>query len=72
MMHARSGKLRALAVTSPQPSRLTPGLPTETAFLGLDGLLYQRFERSIARLKADGGVDWLLLGEIATLAAPHA
>ncbi len=52
--------------------RLTPGLPTETAFLGLDGLLYQRFERSIARLKVDGGVDWLLLGEIATLAAPHA
>jgi tripartite-type tricarboxylate transporter receptor subunit TctC len=29
--HAKSGKLRALAVTSAQPSTLAPGLPTVTA-----------------------------------------
>ncbi len=50
--------------------RLTPGLPAAAAFIGTDGCLYQRFERSVARLKADGGVDWLLLGEIAALVAP--
>jgi hypothetical protein len=50
--------------------RLTPGLPTAAAFIGTDGCLYQRFERSVARLKADGGVDWLLLHEIAALIAP--
>ena len=50
--------------------RLTPGLPTAAAFIGTDGCLYQRFERTVARLKADGGVDWLLLGEIAALVAP--
>jgi len=52
--------------------RLTPGLPTAPAFLGKDGMLYQAFERSVARLKADGGVDWLLLNEIATLITPVA
>ncbi|MDQ2998832.1 MAG: hypothetical protein M3R61_17510, partial [Chloroflexota bacterium] len=51
---------------------LTPGLPTTAGYIGADGLLYQRFERSVARIRTDGGVDWLLLGEIATLAAPHA
>ena len=34
--HAKSGKLRALAVTSAQPSALTPGLPTVAAS-GLPG-----------------------------------
>ncbi|MDQ2996455.1 MAG: hypothetical protein M3R61_05285 [Chloroflexota bacterium] len=53
-------------------ARLTPGLPTAPAFLGKDGMLYQAFERSVARLKADGGVDWLLLNEIAALNAPMA
>lgn len=52
--------------------KLTPGLPTTAGYIGADGLLYQRFERSVARIRTDGGVDWLLLGEIATLAAPHA
>jgi tripartite-type tricarboxylate transporter receptor subunit TctC len=33
MPHARSGKLRALAVTSPDPSALAPGLPTVAASL---------------------------------------
>jgi len=55
-----------------QKDRLTPGLPTATAVLGKDGMLYQKFERSVARLKADGGVDWLLLNEIATLITPNA
>jgi N-acetylmuramoyl-L-alanine amidase len=50
--------------------KLTPGLPTHAAAVGTDGLLYQRFERSIARIRNDGAVDWLLLGEIATLSAP--
>ena len=50
--------------------RLTPGLPAAPAFVGKDGMLYQAFERSVARLKADGGVDWLLLNEIAALVAP--
>ena len=36
MPHAKSGKLRALAVTSAQPSSLTPGLPTVAA-TGLPG-----------------------------------
>ena len=34
--HAKSGKLRSLAVTSPDPSALTPGLPTVSAS-GLPG-----------------------------------
>ena len=34
--HTRSGKLRALAVTSKQPSALAPGVPTVTA-TGLPG-----------------------------------
>ena len=34
--HARSGKVKALAVTSPQPSALAPGLPTLSAS-GLPG-----------------------------------
>lgn len=50
--------------------RLTPGLPTTPAFIGKDGMLYQAFERSVARLKADGGVDWLLLNEVAVLNTP--
>ena len=33
-------------------------------------MLYQAFERSVARLKADGGVAWLLLNEIAALSTP--
>jgi tripartite-type tricarboxylate transporter receptor subunit TctC len=36
MPHAKSGKLRALAVTTPQPSPLVPGLPTVAAS-GLPG-----------------------------------
>jgi tripartite-type tricarboxylate transporter receptor subunit TctC len=36
MSHAKSGKLRALAVTSPQPSILVPGLTTVSA-AGLPG-----------------------------------
>jgi len=47
--------------------RLTPGLPTVPAFVGKDGMLYQGYERSVARLKADGVVDWLLLNEIAAM-----
>jgi tripartite-type tricarboxylate transporter receptor subunit TctC len=31
--HVKSGRLRALAVTSAQPSALVPGLPTVAAFL---------------------------------------
>ena len=50
--------------------KLTPGLPTTAGYIGADGLLYQRFERSVARIRTDGAVDWLLLGEIATLSAP--
>ncbi len=50
--------------------RLTPGLPTAPAFVGKDGMLYQAFARSVARLKADGGIGWLLLNEIATLSTP--
>lgn len=52
--------------------KLTPGRPTSAAAIGADGLLYQRFERSVARLQQGGAVDWLLLGEIATLVTPHA
>src|SRR5262249_52603560 len=36
MPHAKSGRLRALAVTSPRPSVLVPGLPTVAAS-GLPG-----------------------------------
>lgn len=36
MPHAKSGRLRALAITSPQPSVLVPGLPTVAAS-GLPG-----------------------------------
>lgn len=35
--HIRSGRLRALAVTSAQPSALFPGLPTVAAAGGLPG-----------------------------------
>src|SRR5688572_11367917 len=31
MPHHKSGRLRALAITSPQPSMLVPGLPTVAA-----------------------------------------
>ena len=34
--HVKSGRLRALAVTSPQPSPLAPGLPTWVDFVDLD------------------------------------
>ena len=42
MPHAKSGRLRALAVASPQPSALAPGLPTAAA-AGLPGYVSGTF-----------------------------
>jgi tripartite-type tricarboxylate transporter receptor subunit TctC len=42
MPHMRSGKIRALAVTTPEPSLLAPGLPSVSAS-GLPGYEYSSF-----------------------------
>ena len=42
MPHMRSGKIRALAVTTPEPSPLAPGLPSVSAS-GLPGYEYSSF-----------------------------
>ena len=46
-LHIKSGKLRALAVTSPQPSALVPGLPT-VASSGLPGYESESFHAVFA------------------------
>jgi N-acetylmuramoyl-L-alanine amidase len=49
-----------------QKNKLTPGLALGPAYQQ-GGLWYQRFERGMGRLLADGSVEWLLLRETATM-----
>ncbi len=51
------------------PNQLTPGFALAAA-VERDGNVFQRFERSVARLDPDGTVTWLLLSEIGPLQLP--
>jgi tripartite-type tricarboxylate transporter receptor subunit TctC len=61
--YARSGKLRALAVTSPQPSPLAPGLPT-VASAGLPGYQAEALHAVFAPAKTPEAIVRRLHAEI--------
>ena len=62
--HIKSGKVRALAVTSAQPSALAPGLPTVAA-TGLPGYEVISVDTVFARAKTPGAIINRLNQEIA-------
>lgn len=45
-----------------RPNELTPGRPLDIAYTS-NGQKVQRFQRGIAKLRPDGGVDWALVSE---------
>lgn len=61
--HIRSGRLRAIAVTSAQPSILVPGVPTATAS-GLPGYEAASINAVFAPARTAGGIVTLLNREI--------
>jgi tripartite-type tricarboxylate transporter receptor subunit TctC len=66
MPHVKSGRIRALAVTSPEPSRLAPGLPT-VASAGLPG--YESMSFHV--LMAPAGTPKPVLATVHDAAAAH-
>ena len=63
MPHVKSGRLRALAVTSPEPSTLVPGLPTLAAS-GVPGYESQQLSGILAPSKTPAAVLTVLSHEI--------
>jgi tripartite-type tricarboxylate transporter receptor subunit TctC len=63
MPHVRAGKLRALAVTTPEPTPLVPGLPTVAAS-GLPGYEYTSVIGFLAPAKTPPSIVNLLSREI--------
>jgi len=66
--HVKSGKLKALAVTTAKPSRLTPGLPTLAAS-GLPGYEFTSVAGFFAPAKTPDAIVHLLSREINTILA---
>ena len=72
LVHVNLGKLRALAVTSPQPSALVPGLPTVSAS-GVPGYHIRTFYGMFAPAKTPEAVINRLNREVVKyLATPEA
>ena len=70
--HVKSGKLKALAITSAQPSALTPGLPTIAAS-GVPGYAAEAIYGVWAPAKTPAAITNRLQREIvAVLASPQA
>lgn len=70
-VHVKSGRLRALAVTSTEPSALAPGLPT-LASSGVPGYEYEQMSGLFAPAKTPPAVLAILSQEVAkTLSRPE-